>query len=192
MLKFAPIPTFVIPGEEDWNNCPDSVYGWENWWDNFRFFHANFNFTETVQSQKDRYENFGFQHMGVLFVGVHVVGGEIIDIEETAERNIDNFNWVKAMLAYHGDTSRAVVIFGNAHPGLPQNGKFFRDMAGFLETWELPSVYIHADTGNDLGTVEYEPFEPGDNPDNFRAIEVKGGEPIRITVGFEDRPFIIG
>ena len=38
----SPVPVFVLPGEEDWNNCPDQDDGWYAWVDNFMKFDRNF------------------------------------------------------------------------------------------------------------------------------------------------------
>lgn len=37
MMK-SPVPVFIVPGQEDWNNCPDQDEGWNNWRENFMEF----------------------------------------------------------------------------------------------------------------------------------------------------------
>ena len=43
LLRTAPLPTFVLPGQEDWPNCPDQDEAWEYWKESFLefddFFH---------------------------------------------------------------------------------------------------------------------------------------------------------
>ncbi len=43
MLKNSPMPMFVLPGEEDWSNCPDPNAAWNSWSESFSYFDSNFN-----------------------------------------------------------------------------------------------------------------------------------------------------
>jgi hypothetical protein len=38
ILMESPLPVFVLPGQEDWTNCPDQDRAWLNWSENFLEF----------------------------------------------------------------------------------------------------------------------------------------------------------
>ena len=42
ILMKSSIPVFVLPGQQDWANCPDQDKGWFNWVDNFMEFDEYF------------------------------------------------------------------------------------------------------------------------------------------------------
>ena len=42
ILLESPVPVFVVPGEQDWPNCPDQDEAWYHWLDNFLKFETNF------------------------------------------------------------------------------------------------------------------------------------------------------
>lgn len=47
ILLESPVPVYIVPGEEDWPNCPDQDQGWYNWVDNFGLFDTNFDKVRT-------------------------------------------------------------------------------------------------------------------------------------------------
>jgi hypothetical protein len=190
MLKNSPMPMFVLPGEEDWSNCPDPNAAWNSWSESFSYFDSNFNKPFPVQRSVDRTENFAFVNQGVLFIGVHVVNGRIVDEIDQEARNAANFDWIFKRVNESQNDVRAIVVFGNARPGHPQNEDFFTKIVSFLDVFGLPSAYVHGNSGN--GGVEEVAF-----PDSKNVISVQaetGGQapPLRIIVSFGKRPFIVG
>jgi hypothetical protein len=192
MLQNSPMPTFVLPGEEDWSNCPDPNAAWDSWFDAFSYFDANFEKPFDVQRRVDLEENFAFVNQGVLFIGVHVVNGRIVDEIGQEARNAANFDWIFKRVNENQNDIRAIVVFGNARPGHPQNEDFFTKTVSFLDVFRLPSVYIHGNSGDGGGVEQYSPF---DKSKNVVAVQAQiGGQapPLRINVGFGKRPFIVG
>ena len=190
LLKESPVPTFIIPGEEDWPNCPDQNEAWNAWRSNFAFFENYFDHPFEVGRQIDRNENFAFESEGVFFAGIHLVGGQLWTEEERDRRNKDNFEFIKFMFRDTAPDAKAIVIFGNASPGLPQNDAFFENLAEFLEKKGKPTIYIHANSG--IGGVrDYSPF---DGVDNVVALQAGAGgrnPPLRVSVGSGARPFYV-
>lgn len=192
----SPVTVFVVPGEEDWNNCPDPAAAWDSWEQNFDIFDTRWEDTPNAQEftvfrQKDQLENWAFLHEGVLFVGVHVVNGKVPDQAEFDERNNRNYRWVMGMCKEHNEVIRAVVIFGNAKPGYAPNVRFFAPLELFWKTYDKPALYVHASTGKG-DTGQYKPYS--DLP-HVMALQVENSiknPPLKINVGFGDEPFIFG
>jgi hypothetical protein len=180
ILKDSPTPTFVLVGPDDASNCPLPEKAWQYWTDNFSFFHRHFQHSFEVMSEADHTENFAIVEGGVLFVGLHVVGGR----DSASEFN---YEWVEGMIKKQGGDVRAMVLFGHARPGEPINQDFFDRTSQYLaKHFEKPIAYVHAGDKTEV----YQPFENK----NILAIQVGSEDtPLaRINVGFGERPFIIG
>jgi hypothetical protein len=190
MLKNSPMPMFVLPGEEDWCNCPYPNAAWNSWVESFSYFDSNFGKSFDVQRRVDREENFAFVNQGVLFIGVHVVNGRIVDEIDQEARNAANFDWIFKRVSENQNDVRAIVVFGNARPGHPQNEDFFTKIVSFLDVFDLPSAYIHGNSGN--GGVEEVAFADSKNVISVQAQNGGEAPPLRITVSFGKRPFIVG
>ncbi len=189
-MKHFPITTFVLPGEEDTDNCPFPKRAFESWKDQFKFFHRHFDHLQSknfeVMSEVDQYENFAILHGGVLFLGMHITGGRVSDRAIHQSRNDYNYKWIDGMIKSKGNDARAIVMLGNARPGEAQNDEFFLQVAQFLATnTDKPIAYIHA--GGSTSKV-YTPFK--DN-NQILVIQVGDNPLMRVNVGFGDRPFIL-
>lgn len=191
LLQNSPVPTFVLPGEEDWPNCPDQDSAWDSWRNHFEFFDGKFSHDFEVARQIGRNENFAFVESNVFFAGVHLVGGRLYTEEERDRRNGENFEWVEKMAKDTAKHARAIIIFGNARPGLPQNQQFFDDLVQFLKQMGKPSMYIHANSGVG-GVQEYEPFAGAGNIIALQADQGGKNPPVRVSVGTGSRPFYLG
>lgn len=190
-LKHFPITTFVLPGEEDTDNCPFPERAFESWKDQFKFFHRHFDHLQSknfeVMSEVDQYENFAILHGGVLFLGMHITGGRVYDRSVVEARNDYNYKWIEGMIKSKGKDARAIVMLGNARPGEAQNEEFFLQMAKYLATnADKPIAYIHA--GGSASKV-YTPFTENDQ---ILVIQVGDTPMMRVNVGFGKRPFILG
>ena len=76
-MRASSAPVLVLPGNDDWNDCPDPGAAWKDWKTNLNRFEDNFDDAPTnVERQFERSENFSFLRGGVLFVGVHLTGGK--------------------------------------------------------------------------------------------------------------------
>ena len=192
----SPKTVFVVPGQEDWNNCPDPEKAFSDWSDQFQFFNERWDSTGSdkdfdVFTMKNQIENWSFVFRHVLFLGVHTVNGPVHDQTESDTRNNNNYEWVRVMAKVQKDQIRSVVVFGNAKPGYPGSVRFFAQLEEFMRDFDLPVMYVHAASGT--GAIkEYKPFN--DTP-NFYAVQVETGTerpPLRMNVGFGDSPFLIG
>ena len=99
-------------------------------------------------STSELLEHRAFLKAGMLFLGVHVVNGNVPSPDEFSRRNYHNYLWVRAMFNnfYNDDSVQAAVIFGNARPGRAQNQDFFDQMVALLDAIDAsnPVLYVHA------------------------------------------------
>ena len=201
----SPTAVFVVPGEEDWNNCPDPDGAWDAWISTFELFNQRWAEFEkpdqprtiidgsptTVFRQEGQLENWAFRHHGVLFIGVHVVGGTVPDQDEFDDRNDFNYAWVEGMSRQHEPVIRAVVVFGNGEPSYTPNLHFFGQTGTFWHSFSKPTLYVH--TSSSGSSIKY--YNPFENVPNVWAASVpKTSEttPMRIHVGMGDQPFTVG
>jgi hypothetical protein len=193
VLKTSPAPVFMLPGENDWNNCPDPSKSWDDWSANFMDFDSYFKPDWTVLHQSDKKENFSFWYNGIIFIGLHLVGGRIHDQDEWNSRQAMNVDWLGENIhtIYKSDDYRAVVLLGNARPSSQQRS-FFNEALGEIRQMGKPVVYIHANAGDVADFTEYKPY---DDVDNLMAVQVEQGgrsPPLRVTVDFGPKPFLFG
>lgn len=190
VLMESPVPMFILPGEEDWNNCPNPDNAWESWQDNFKNFESNFEHNFQVSRQLRRKENFAFLHGDIMFMGFHLVGGRINNQDDWDSRLDDNINWMETMITMNQGGFKSIVMLGNARPG-PQQRNFFDRLAAFLGPYDLPIIYIHANSGVG-GVMQYELFGGGEGIEGLQIEDGGQNPPLRISVYAGDSPFVVG
>lgn len=193
VLQDSPAPVFMLPGEHDWNNCPDPTKAWEHWTTNFMKFERNFYPPFTVLRQSDQIENFSFLYDGVLFIGLHLVGGRIPDKDKWEDQLKNNVDWVEENFnsIFNAEDYRAVVLMGNARPSNQQRG-FFNEVVNILRSNGKPTIYIHA---NPEGASKFAMYKPFPDAANLDAVQLEDGgrsPPLRVSVGTGSRPFALG
>ena len=193
MLEETKIPTFVLPGKNDWANCPDPELGFERWANTFvRFAHkSSASHSMEIDYQQHRMENFAFLQNGVLFMGVHVIGGRPTTYDEFESRMKDNMSWIKAMYTLQADEIKGVMVFGNAAPGLIQLEDFFNGMAAFFGPTGKSVLYVHANTGTG-GVSIHKPFGAYSNMVAIQAPTGGKQPPLAITIGNGKHLFSMG
>jgi hypothetical protein len=187
VLQKSPLPLIVLPGEQDWAKCPNPQVSWELWKTSFVHFEDHFpKRSFELFRQQGREENFSMVHNGVLFFGLHLING--LELNPSLQEAMLKLYF--GMLHNSRDSVRAIVLFGNARPG-PAQEPFFQGVSSTMKDYKLPVVYIHANVGN--GKVEeYYPFEESSQ---MLAVQVPDGgnnPPLRVTIGFGERPFLVG
>lgn len=187
-LEESPLVTFIVPGTQDINMCPDPSDAWTSWQANFRFFHRNFDGFESlhIMDEENHLENFAMVYDDVLFLGMHLVSGRrfiVLDEEgNELDKNEFNLQWIKGMARRYTGL-RAMVFMGNEPPSEPMNQEFFDRTVDFLslEYPDIPVAYIHTGTENRV----YLPYEA---KPNLLAMEVASGgsqAPLRlVNVGY--------
>jgi hypothetical protein len=189
ILKKSPVPVFMLPGAEDWAKCPNPDQSLSDWRDAFVDFDKNFNHGFRVFRDQNSPENISILQNGVLFLGFNLVNGPVHDQDAWADREMKMLNFYFGMTNMNKGQFRAIVLLGNARP-TPQQEDFFNTVFTSLKPIGKPMAYIHANSGG--GIREYLPF---DGQKSVYGIEIEDGgknPPLKVTVGFGDRPFLVG
>ena len=186
MLRKSKLPTFIIPGDNEWNDCTNPNLGWKYWVKHFRNFDTHWKYDFGVNRQKERQENFSFNLNGVLFIGINLVGGRIHDAADWKMRHAQNMAWVKSTCQANQTKFHAIVLLGHAHPTAAHDD-FFKPLVTLIETLKLPVLYLHGDGHR---WIKDTPFET-----NFitRVQVDQGGiaPPLKITVRHDLKtPFV--
>ncbi len=192
LLKQSPVPVVVLPGNNDWNECPMPDISFEYWMEKLNKFEDNFPVDDyatvpAVNRQIGRDENFAFVQKGVLFIGLNLVDGKVHDEREWLIRHQTNVQWVEMQLSmYNVDEYRAIVLMG--HAGYTAKvGDFFWPVVDDLRSTNKPVLYLHANDGK--GMIEYNPVD--DFP-KFTAVRLEKGSrvtPTLVTVMAGPKPF---
>ncbi|MCB1064509.1 MAG: hypothetical protein KDN20_16525 [Verrucomicrobiae bacterium] len=187
MLAKSKPPVFIIPGDNEYNDCTDPTTAWEHWEATFSRFDERWSHSLSVSRQSERSENFAFIKDRVLFVGIHLLGGRVQDPAEWKARHADDLRWVNEQFSRVAGTVEAAVIFGHGTP-TPKHDDFFSQMAITAAAFQKPIAYIHGDSHK---FVRDRPFK---EVPNFYRIQIdRGGiaPPLRVSVilGSEE-PFV--
>ena len=81
-LLTSSIPVFIVPGDNEWNDCSNPDQAWSYWDTHLMRLEENWSHIFTVLRQSVREENFAFVHSGALFIGLNLVGGSVHDSSE--------------------------------------------------------------------------------------------------------------
>jgi len=144
MLGKSASPVFIIPGDNEWNDCVNPAQAWKYWDQYFMKFDERWQHGLGVSRQKIREENFAFVKGGVLIVGLNIVGGKVHDEQEWKLRHAGDLDWVKSNLQRFGTEISSLVIFGHAKPAEVHND-FFDPFSKVAEDFGKPVLYLHGD-----------------------------------------------
>lgn len=182
------IPTWIVPGDNEWNDLEDPAQGWRWWLRHYSRFEDRFQPAWKTERQAERPENFAFLRKGVVFIGINLVGGRIHDASEWAERLPQDAAWIEEVLRRPAlAEARAAVVLCQANPFVLKPGdpkeKFKSFVLPFRQSaaaWKKPLLFLHAD--GHVWTDDYPWPEK-----NIRRIQVDKWDSkfptIQITVG---------
>lgn len=187
LLKKIKVPTFIILGDNEYNDCDypeDALNLWKSY---FLNFNENWTFPHLISNQNDRTENFSWFDNKVLFIGLNIVGSSVHDADEWQNRLTQNGNWVKQLLAANKDNIDATVIFSHANMVEAGSKKFepFTDL--FREAalnFGKPTLIIN---GDGHFWIKDKPWEEK----NITRVQIKGGpDALKVIVNTgKENPF---
>ncbi len=176
-LHALTVPTFIIPGDNEWNDCADPDTAWGCWTASFGRFESFWPTAPAAAHQAARDENFAWVERGVLFVGINLVGGRVHDAAEWAARLADDASWIEAQLALHGTSAYAMVLFAHAEP-TANHAAFMTRYRAAAGAWGKPVLHLMGD-----GHV-WRMDRPWAEQNILRVEVQQGGvaQPIQVTV----------
>lgn len=148
------VPVYFVPGENEWNNCPnynvedetqtlwtDNLvwYEWEHWdMDKKRRGYE-------MKRQKEREENFSFMYNEALYIGLNMVDGQQWNTNAWNQRLSANAKYVIEAVEKNED-AKLIVIFASAG-STTNNIPFFSILKDKVIEWtgkgrELNFLYI--------------------------------------------------
>ena len=148
------IPTYIVPGDNEWNDRPDPDIGWRHWTKHLGNLEKNSTVKWETERQKVRPENFAFIREGVLFIGINLVGGRVHDREEWSRRFRENNDWIQAQFMRHIKSVQAAVVCCHANPIRIAKGKihakapfapFCNRFGKIGAAFGKPVLFLHAD-----------------------------------------------
>ena len=143
-LKVLNVPTFIVPGDNEWNDCPDPETAWSYWVKYFMGFEKNWKMDLKIDRQPECEENFAFISKDVLFIGLNLVGGIIHDSSEWKTRHKKNADWINFQFSENKDGVRAAVILAQANPDEKHTDFMTRFLSAAVE-FGKPIIFIHGD-----------------------------------------------
>ncbi|GGW40365.1 metallophosphoesterase [Arenibacter certesii] len=179
ILRLFKAPTFIVLGDNEYNDCKNPEQGLEYWKKYFLKFNENWTFKPTVSYQTERNENFSWVMDKVLFVGINLVGSNVHNPTEWQTRLEDNANWVRKQMEEQKDKVNSAVVF--AHANIVEIGpdKFQVFTEGFRsasKSFIKPVLFVQGD-GH---------FWIQDHPwpeKNITRLQIDGGiKAVKITV----------
>jgi hypothetical protein len=144
ILRQSTRPTFVVLGDNEWNDLTNPDEGLAFWNRNFRNFEQHFPQVDRLEKQAERPENFAFVMKGVLVLGLNIVGGRVHDKVEWKTRLQHDADWVREQFAKHSNDVRAAVLIAQAAPAASHE-LFFQQLESLCKEWVKPVLYLHAD-----------------------------------------------
>lgn len=154
LLGRADVPTVIVPGDNEWNDCPDPDGAARRWREVFLDPDGEVTVPWPVVAQDVRPENRSFDAAGVRFVAVNLVGGRVVDRKAWDRRLAEDVDWLRARLADAEPGIRAAVVIGHATPrvlGVPRLklAAFFGGLRDVAREFDRPLLYVHGD-GHDF------------------------------------------
>ena len=188
MLQGFSIPTFVVLGDNEYNDCDDPIAALALWNQYFLDFHQNWSFDQEVTYQNNRPENFAWVQEKVMFVGLNLVGSFVHDETEWNDRLTDNGDFLQEFVTAHGSDSKALVIFGHANMielGAEKFELFTDVLRSIAREFDRPILYLQ---GDGHFWIQDRPY----SEQNILRVEIEGGaSAVQVTVNpNEEQPFL--
>ncbi|MFC1549670.1 hypothetical protein ACFL46_00065 [Candidatus Neomarinimicrobiota bacterium] len=178
-LKALDVPTFIVPGDNEWNDCEDPDEAWKFWADTFLNFERNWNYPWKVIHHTTQKENLAFVYQNVLFIGINLVGGLIHSQSEWDEKIAYNLDWIK--YCFDKRDVKLAVIFAQASPD-EKHASFIQEFREMAKLFGKKILFIHGDGHEWLHMDGW--LEP-----NIVRIQVaKGGiaDPLEVSINIDD------
>jgi hypothetical protein len=166
MFNQSSVPVLFIPGDNEYNDCPDpegALTLWEDTLLDFELRNENWQLPFTVTRQEPDYpENFAFLYENILFLGINLVGGTIHDDAEWAARQAADLEWIDSNVEANRGQMYWMVLFAHADPDIQSSDPFYSPFFEKVrDSYGVPVLLIHRNLG-----IESSGYEP-----NYQGID---------------------
>jgi hypothetical protein len=186
-LEVLRVPTYIIPGDNEWVDCSSPSQAWKYWGRYFTDFESRFCGTPATEHQGARHENWAFTTKGVLCVGINLVApSSSVDQTQWNARLQQDADWVSQQLRDKGAAARCAVLFAHDGPGDSRQSLFYNQFRAAAATFGKPLLLLH---GDDHSWRLDRPFPE----QNVLRLQVDNGveeNPVQVTVTLDaQNPF---
>lgn len=147
ILKKSKVPVYIVPGDNEFNDCDDPIQGMKFWNQYFLHFHKNWELSHEIEYQGEQIENFAWRREKILFIGINLVGGKYHDSLEWKKRLSNNEAWIHKQISNRKDSVNALVLIGHANLDINPN-RFEEFVSGFRSAarmFKKPILFLHGD-----------------------------------------------
>ena len=181
IMEKSRIPTFILPGDNDINDCNSMSHGEEMWTKYFALFDKGYDHSFDVSRWGKLDESFSFIHKEVLFLGLNIIGGKPASNSEKSMRHSQHLERISTIMNDQLDDFKVVVLLAHAEPG-SYHRDFFGGDSGFISMIKemgKPTIHFHGDLH------AYYEREGEYGFDNYMRISLDGessAPPILVTI----------
>ncbi len=143
-LKQLSVPTFIVPGDNEWNDCPDPLAAWSLWTEYFMNFDKNWAYDPKVERQEGAKENIAWVTQDVLMIGINLVGGRVHNQIEWDRMMSKAADWIDVQLKNKKESVKAAVIFAQANPK-KKHQPFMNKFLQSVKAFQKPILFLHGD-----------------------------------------------
>ena len=133
-------------------DCPNPTLALDYWYKynlNFetKYWPAPTAWNVTNQTP-DYPENFAFVYSQILFIGIDLVGGTVLNATEWTQRQNSDLQWIDDQYTLYGSKVKAMVIFAHSDPTVATNAPFFQVFYQRVQNnYKTQVIYIHRNLG---------------------------------------------
>jgi len=179
ILKKSSIPTFVLPGDNDINDCDDHEWGEEMWTKYFKYMDKRWEHSFDLTRWGKLDESFTFVHKQVRYIALNIVGGTPYSKSEAKARYAQHLEMIRKILD-EDDNFKVLVLLGHADPECSSSHEdFFEEFSQIVEDLGKPTIHFHGDSHS------YYEVEGGEHVDNYVRISLDGeskAPPLRVEI----------
>ncbi|MEE9571851.1 MAG: hypothetical protein V3W20_02250 [Candidatus Neomarinimicrobiota bacterium] len=174
-LKQFKVPVFIVPGDNEWNDCKNPNQAWDFWIKYFSRFDQNWDVPFVVLRQNNYPVNISFVKNNILFIAINLVGGRIHNKVEWDIMQQNAVDWIEDQTV-NNNVNAAVIL---AQANFDEKHKIFAgQFLKLVENFKKPIMFIHGD-----GHVWLHD-DPWMLPNMIHVQVDKGGiaDPLEVTV----------
>jgi hypothetical protein len=143
------MPTFVLPGDNDINDCTNVQHREEMWMKYFGRFNEQWDHKFEVRQWGYLNKSLLFLHKGMLYFGVNMPGGIPYSPSSMEAQYNVHLDWIGSILNGLSDGNyKVIVLLEHANPTYGNAGNsnnFFKGFAGIVRESGKPTVHFHGD-----------------------------------------------